>query len=116
MKKHLTDGVTPVNSHIDETLSFLPSLRFGGGCADDQRKYHGAYTKSPGNAGAFLNRKACSVIATGKHGDQVQQVNENVENVEIQSHRRANVVGLATLNNAAGIKQYQAGHDHDDYR
>ena len=106
MKKYLADGMAFVHGGINEPLGSLPSVQFGGRRSDNQRKYHSADTKSPGNAGAFVTRMACSVIAAGEHSDQVKQMDEQVENIEIQSHRRSNVVCLATLNNAAGVKQY----------
>jgi hypothetical protein len=115
MKKYLADGVAFVHGGADEPLGALPSVQLVSRCSDNQREYHGADTKSPGDAGAFTNRNVCSVIAAGEHGNQVQQMDKQVENIEIQPHRRPNVVSLATLNNAAGIKQYQTGHYHNDH-
>lgn len=108
MKKYLTNSMPLVLGVADKMLRLLPPASLVGSCSDDDSQYHDADTKSPGNAGAFFDRYACSVIATGEYGKQMQQVHENVEDTEIQTHGRTNVVGLATLNNAAGVKQYQA--------
>ena len=40
--------------------------------------------------------------------------NEQVENAQIQPHGGSNVVGLAAADDAAGIKQDQPRHNHDD--
>jgi len=69
MKKYLPDGVTLVHGGADEPLGALPSAMLGSRCSDNQCKYHGADTKSPGDAGAFTNRNVCSVIAAGEHGN-----------------------------------------------
>lgn len=108
MKEHLTNGMPLILGITDKMLRLLPTARLVGGCSDDDSQYHDADTKSPGDAGAFVDRYARLVIATGEHGKQMQQMYENIKNTEIQTHRRTNVVGFATLNNAAGVKQYQA--------
>ena len=108
MKKYLTNGMPLILGITDKMLRLLPTASLVGGCSDDDSQYHDADTKSPGDAGAFVDRYVCSVIATGEYGKQMQQMYENIENTEVQTHRRTNVVGLAALNNAAGVKQYQA--------
>jgi len=49
--------------------------------------------------------EAGSVVATSKDRNQVQQVYKQIEDVEVQAYRRANVVGLTAMNNPTGIKQ-----------
>ena len=108
MKKYLTNSMPLVLGVADKMLRLLPPASLVGGCSDDDSQYHDADTKSPGDTGAFVDRYACSVIATGEYGKQMQQMYENIENTEVQTHGRTNVVSLAALNNAAGVKQYQA--------
>ena len=42
-------------------------------------------------------------------------MHEQIENAQIQTHRGPDVVGLATADDSACIKQNQPRHDHDDY-
>ena len=42
-------------------------------------------------------------------------MHEQIENAQIQTHGGSDVVGLAAADDAAGIKQYQPCHNHDDY-
>ena len=64
-------------------------------------------TKNPGvNRGLSLPVER-SVIAA-QCGKQVQQMNEQVVDAEIEPHRGADIVGLATVDDAAGIEQNQA--------
>ena len=42
-------------------------------------------------------------------------MHEQIENAEIQTHGSSDVVGLAAADDAAGIKQDQPRHNHDDY-
>ena len=42
-------------------------------------------------------------------------MHEQIENAEIQTHGSSDVVRLAAADDAAGIKQDQSRHNHDDY-
>ena len=93
-------------------------LRAVGWSEYQQGNFHGmtcAETKSPGVAGASCMTFALSVIAR-EGGEQVQHVYEQVVDVQVQGHGGANVVGLAAIDDAAGVEQDQAGHDHHDRR
>ena len=63
-------------------------------------------------AGALAGFIPVSVVTAGKHGNEMKQVDKQIEDVQIQANRRADIVGLATVNDTAGIKQDQACHDH----
>ena len=54
------------------------------------------------------------ILIVPKATEQMQQAEENIIDIQIQRHGSANIVGFATVNNATGIKQDQAGHDQND--
>ncbi len=47
-------------------------------------------------------------IVSAEYTQQVQQVNEQVVDIQVQCHGGADVIGLAAVNDTAGIKQNQA--------
>ncbi len=63
--------------------------------------------KKPRFEPGFLRKDLRSVIAT-KSCQQMQQMDEQVVDVEVQRHRGADVVGLAAVNDAAGVPQDHA--------
>ena len=71
MKKHLTNGMPLILGVADKMLRLLPTASLVGGCSDDDSQYHDADTTRTGDAGAVVDRYACSVIATGEYGKQM---------------------------------------------
>ena len=63
--------------------------------------------KNPGKAGVFNVTLLVSVVAASEYGDQVKQVDKDIENTEVQTHRCANVIGLATVDDSASVEQDQ---------
>jgi len=61
-------------------------------------------TKSPGNARACEAENSLLII-TRKCCQQMQQVNKQIVDVEVQGYRGANVIGFATIDDTARIKQ-----------
>ena len=50
--------------------------------ANNERDVHGLNMKNPGKAGLSMTLLV-SVVAASKYGDQVKQVDEEVENIQI---------------------------------
>ena len=51
--------------------------------ANNERDVHGLNMKNPGKAGASTVRLLVSVVAASEYGDQVEQVDEEVKNIQV---------------------------------
>ena len=107
LKKKLADGVAFCNRSVDKSQGEREALTVLGVRADNERDVHDLNMKNPGEAGAFNVTLSVSVVAASEYSDQVKQVDEDVENTEVQTHRCTNVIGLATMNDSAGVEQDQ---------
>ena len=116
LKKTLADGVALCNRCVDKSQGEREALTVFGVCANNERDVHGLNMKNPGRAGAFSVTLWVSVVAASEYGDEMKQVNKDVENAQVQTHRCANVIGFATVNDSAGIEQNQTRHDHHNHR
>ena len=107
LKKTLADGVAFCNRSVDKFQGEREALPVLGVRANDERDVHGLNMKNPGKAGAFTVTLSVSVVAASEYGDQVKQVDKDIENTQVQTHRCANVIGFATVNDSAGVEQNQ---------
>src|SRR5574343_1556871 len=64
-------------------------------------------------AALAVSDKACSVAFAGEGHDQLQQADENVVEIEVNRQRCADIIGFATLNDAADVVQDISGEDAD---
>ena len=55
-----------------------------------------------------FQRKATTLLVITKGAKQMQQAREQVIDVQVQAHCRHDVVGLAAVDDAAGVKQDKA--------
>ena len=67
--------------------------------------------KTPAVAGVFIS--SVSLVVAG-NAEDVQQADEDVEDTQKDSVGGHDVVRLAAIDDAAGIKQNKAWHQHDD--
>jgi len=107
LKKTLANSVAFRNRCVDKPQGEREALTVLGVRANNERDVHGLNMKNPGKAGAFNVTPLASVVAASKYGDQVKQVDENIENTQVQTHCCANVIGFATVNDSAGVEQDQ---------
>ena len=107
LKKTLADCVAFCNRCADKSQGERQALAVLGVRANDERDVHGLNMKNPGRAGAFNVTLLVSVVAASEYGDEMKQVDKDVENTQVQTHRCANVIGFATVNDSAGVEQNQ---------
>ena len=70
--------------------------------------------KTPDQPGFFVIKKAGLIVAHDT--EYVQQADENVEDTQKDTIGCHDVIGFPAVDDAAGIKKYETGHDHDDSR
>jgi hypothetical protein len=85
----------------------IAALGRPGGVEYEQGEFHAAEIISPGGAGALTSAWS-GLIVTAEGSKQVQQVYKQIVYVQVQGNRRPDIVGLATIDDAAGIKQDQS--------
>ena len=107
LKKTLADGVALCNRSVDKSHGEREALPVLGVRANDERDVHGLNMKNPGKAGAFNVTLLVSVVAASEYGDEMKQVDKDIENTEVQTHCCANVIGLATVDDSASVEQDQ---------
>ena len=83
LEKTLANAVAFCNRCVDKSQSEREALPVLGVRANDERHFHGLNMKNPGKAGAFNVTLLVSVVAASEYGDQVKQVDEEVENIQI---------------------------------
>ena len=104
LKKALPDRVPLFDRSQDKATRSRKTIRVFPGGSNDQRDLHGPNTKNPGVAGALAGATPASVVTACEHGDEMKQMNKQIEDVQIKTHRRADVVAFAAINDTAGIK------------
>lgn len=107
LKKTLADAVAFCNRSVNKSQGEREALTVLGVRANNERDVHGLNMKNPGRAGAFNVTLLGSVVAASEYGDEMKQVDKDVENTQVQTHRCANVIGFATVNDSARVEQDQ---------
>ena len=68
----------------------------------------------PGGMACVTRESAFRSVIAREGGQQVQQCDEQVVDIQVQAYCRSDIVGFTTIDDAAGVKQDQATHQHDN--